>query len=101
MTAATASKLINCQICGTETMVFDAKQKHCPHCGQLDGEVFKTAAQLRKALKLSMAVAACGGSAPDTINKTVRRLAEKAAGLPESSDATWAMVAVLLNPTTS
>lgn len=94
---ATTTNTINCQICSAPTVVFDAKQKHCPTCGQLSTEAYKATAQLRKALKLASAVLSVGGSAPATTNDTVRRLAEKVAGLNESSATTWALVAVLMN----
>ena len=63
-------------------------------------EVFIAKARLRKALKLAKVIVQAGGSA-DAISHpvdsiTTRRLAEKVAGVNESSDATWAMVAVLL-----
>lgn len=93
-TKATA-KTIPCKICTVETMVFHG-EKHCPRCGAGGAEVFKSAARLEKALKLAQTMAAVGADATAIHNTTTRRLAEKIAGVNESSDATWAMVAVLL-----
>ena len=57
---------------------------------------FKAANQLRKALKLAPVLIACGGTVESCADSTVRRLVEKIAGIGESSNTTWAMVAVLL-----
>lgn len=57
---------------------------------------FKAANQLRKALKLATVIGAVGGTVEQIGEAPVRRLAEKVAGVSESSNTTWAMVAVLL-----
>lgn len=57
---------------------------------------FKAANQLRKALKLATVIGAVGGTAEQIKEAPVRRLAEKVAGVGESSNTTWAMVTVLL-----
>lgn len=87
---------IKCGICTRDVLALH-KEKFCHDCGQNDAEVFKSAARLKKALKLAMVLASTGGNAADIHNASVRRLAEKVAGVNKSSDATWAMVAVLMS----
>lgn len=96
MTQSTEATTIKCAICATDTMIFDGKQKHCPICAALPGEAFKAAAQLRKAIKLATTLAMVGGKSSETTCATTRRLTEKVADVPESSDITWALAAVLM-----
>lgn len=59
---------------------------------------YRAAAQLRKAIKLRDALTLAGAESADdvrTLNGPARRLAESAAGVPLSSETTWALVAVL------
>lgn len=97
----TVTKLIACHLCGIEfePPVNGTPPRYCVDCGKSSQEVFKAAAQLRKAFALLSALRAVDptiqGNEIVTLQAVGRRLAEKAARIPESSDVTWAMAAVL------
>ena len=90
------TKTRTCQVCSLEFEGVSGKERFCKDCGMFTQETFKAAAQLKKAIKLSVVVIAAGGQPHDIHTIPLRRLAEQAAGVPESSDTTWALVAVLM-----
>lgn len=97
MTTTTVLKPVThcCLICGTTNL--EEAARNCETCGALCGDAHKAIAQLKKALKLHDTVVALGGDATKvlTFPEITLRLAEKVAGVSESSEVTWAMVAFL------
>lgn len=63
-----------------------------------DSEHYKSLAQLRKARTLAHVMRTLGADAmtAELMTAEGRRNAERAAGVPESSDTTWGMVFILL-----
>lgn len=57
---------------------------------------FEHAARTKKAIKLARTLVAAGVTEFSEINDTVKALAVQAAGVNEPSEATWAVVEVLI-----
>lgn len=86
-----------CSICASPKQP-DEKSRYCVQCAQNDGDAFRAIAQLKKAIKIHDVLVRFGGLPSDRvpmISNEGRRVFEREAGVSESSDTTWAMVAYL------
>lgn len=89
--------LRECAVCHNTDMPGNANTRNCRQCGALDAEAYKTVARYKKAVKLHVFLEGVLASGPEiaSLPDFARRLVETSAGVPECSQATWALVAYM------